>query len=81
MKFYKVAFLLALASSWFATPSMACAVCFGAPGSDMSEVASKAILFMLGVVGFILSSIALFAFSLWRRAKALNLNTQTASSL
>jgi hypothetical protein len=61
--------------------SFACAVCFGTPGGEMSEVASKAILFMLGVVAFILSGVGLFAFHLWRRAKVLELTTQTASSL
>jgi hypothetical protein len=49
----------------------ACPVCYGAPNSPMTKSSNNAIMFLLGVVGFVqVGFIALF-WSFWRRAKAL----------
>jgi len=49
----------------------ACPVCYGAPGSPMTKSSNNAIMFMLGVVGFVqVGFIALF-WTFWRRAKEL----------
>jgi heme/copper-type cytochrome/quinol oxidase subunit 2 len=49
----------------------ACPVCYGAPNSPMTKSSNNAIMFLLGVVGFVqLGFIALF-WSFWRRAKEL----------
>ena len=50
----------------------ACPVCYGAPNSPMTKSSNNAIMFLLGVVGFVpVGFIALF-WSLWRRAKELS---------
>jgi hypothetical protein len=47
----------------------ACPVCYGAPNSPMTKSSNNAIMFLLGVVGFVqVGFIALF-WSFWRRAK------------
>jgi hypothetical protein len=49
----------------------ACPVCYGAPNSPMTKSSNNAIMFLLGVVGFVqVGFIALF-WSFWRRAKEL----------
>jgi len=49
----------------------ACPVCYGAPNSPMTKSSNNAIMFMLGVVGFVqVGFIALF-WTFWRRAKEL----------
>jgi hypothetical protein len=49
----------------------ACPVCYGAPNSPMTKSSNNAIMFLLGVVGFVqLGFIALF-WTFWRRAKEL----------
>jgi hypothetical protein len=49
----------------------ACPVCYGAPNSPMTKSSNNAIMFLLGVVGFVqIGFIALF-WSFWRRAKEL----------
>ena len=49
----------------------ACPVCYGAPDSPMTKSSNNAILFLLGVVGFVqVGFIALF-WTFWRRAKEL----------
>ena len=49
----------------------ACPVCYGAPTSPMTKSTNNAILFLLGVVGFVqVGFIALF-WSFWRRSKEL----------
>lgn len=51
--------------------TLACATCFGAPGSSMTKGTSYGVFFMLGVVVFVqLGFVALF-WSFWRRAQAL----------
>lgn len=55
------ALFLALAPS-----AMACSVCFGDPSSPMSKGVNNAIIFLLGVVGFVqIGFVALF-WSWWR---------------
>ena len=54
-------------------PSMlsACPVCYGSPDSPMTKSSNNAIMFLLGVVGFVqVGFIALF-WSFWRRTKEL----------
>jgi hypothetical protein len=49
----------------------ACPVCYGAPDSPMTKSSNNAIMFLLGVVGFVqVGFIALF-WSFWRRTKEL----------
>lgn len=49
----------------------ACPVCYGAPNSPMTTSSNNAIMFLLGVVGFVqIGFIALF-WTFWRRAKEL----------
>ena len=49
----------------------ACPVCYGNPDSPMTRSSNNAILFMIGVVGFVqIGFIAMF-WSFWRRAKAM----------
>jgi len=57
----------------FLVPSIlsACPVCYGAPNSPMTKSSNNAIMFLLGVVGFVqVGFIALF-WSFWRRTKEL----------
>lgn len=54
-----------------ASPAAACPVCFGDPNSPMAHGTSNAILFLLGVVGFVqLGFVAMF-WSWWRNAERL----------
>ncbi len=46
----------------------ACAVCYGAPDDPVTLGMNKAILFLLGVVAFVLSCISYGIFSLVRRS-------------
>jgi hypothetical protein len=49
----------------------ACPVCFGDPNSPMTKGATKAVWFLLAIVGFVqIGFVALFV-SFWRRARAL----------
>ncbi len=50
---------------------LACSVCFGDPNSLTSKGISLAVLFLLGVVGFVLAAILFIAISWHRRAKEL----------
>ena len=54
---------------------LACAVCFGDVDSPLTKGLNAAILFLVGVVGFVLASISLIAFSWSRRAKRLHLKS------
>lgn len=59
----------------------ACPVCYGAPNSPMTKSSNNAIMFLLGVVGFVqLGFIALF-WSFWRRAKELRRRRESFSVL
>ena len=54
-----------------ADAASACAVCFGAEGSKMSEGLNNGILTLLGVVGFVQAGfVALFG-SIWYRSRRL----------
>lgn len=54
----------------FPAEARACAVCFGAPGSDLAETISLSILFMIGVTAVMLAGLGLFVLTLRRRARA-----------
>jgi hypothetical protein len=59
----------------------ACPVCYGAPNSPMTKSSNNAIMFLLGVVGFVqVGFIALF-WSFWRRAKELRRRRESFSVL
>jgi hypothetical protein len=65
--------LVVIAICMLLVPSIlsACPVCYGAPDSPMTKSSNNAIMFLLGVVGFVqVGFIALF-WSFWRRAKEL----------
>ena len=62
-------------------PSMlsACPVCYGSPTSPMTKSTNNAILFLLGVVGFVqIGFIALF-WTFWRRAQELRRRRESFS--
>jgi heme/copper-type cytochrome/quinol oxidase subunit 2 len=50
-------------------PDFACAVCFGAAGSNVTHAMALAIMFMLGMLVLVLGSFAGFFFYLRQRAK------------
>ncbi len=61
-----------LMKSFFALSNatwLACSVCFGNPDSASSKAVGAAVLFLLGVVAFVLVAIAWTAFSWYRRAR------------
>ena len=49
----------------------ACPVCYGAPNSPMTKSSNNAIIFLLGVIGFVQVGFIAMFWSFWRRAKAL----------
>lgn len=49
----------------------ACPVCYGAPNSPMTKSSNNAIIFMLGVIGFVQVGFVAMFWSFWRRAKEL----------
>lgn len=53
----------------FIQPDFACAVCFGAAGSNVSNAMALAIFFMLGVLTLVLASFVGFFLYLQQRAK------------
>tara|TARA_B100001123_G_C15046755_1_gene921870 strand:- start:499 stop:702 length:204 start_codon:yes stop_codon:yes gene_type:complete len=46
-----------------------CGVCYGSPDEPAVKAAQAGILFLLGIVGFVLSGIALFMYNLSKRSK------------
>ena len=63
--------LIVIAILLIPTVLSACPVCYGAPDSPMTKSSNNAILFMIGVIGFVqIGFIAMF-WSFWRRAKAM----------
>tara|TARA_B100002052_G_scaffold168204_1_gene153125 strand:- start:23004 stop:23207 length:204 start_codon:yes stop_codon:yes gene_type:complete len=48
---------------------LACPVCYGAKEDPAVQAAQTGILFMLGVVGLVLSCFAIFMFNLSRKSK------------
>ncbi len=49
----------------------ACPVCYGAPNSPMTKSSNNAIIFMLGIIGFVQVGFVAMFWSFWRRAKGL----------
>ena len=47
----------------------ACSVCYGSPDEPAVKAAQAGILFLLGVVGFVLSGFAFFMYNLNRKSK------------
>ncbi|MEK6372895.1 MAG: hypothetical protein AABO58_09375 [Acidobacteriota bacterium] len=63
--------LLLLLAFLAAPTASACPVCYGNPDSLMTKGSDNAMLFMLGIVGFVqLGFVGLF-FTFWRRSRAL----------
>jgi hypothetical protein len=65
--------LIAIAIPLLLAPAIlsACPVCYGAPGSPMTKSSNNAIIFMLGVIGFVQVGFVAMFWSFWRRAKEL----------
>ena len=55
------------------TPAIlsACPVCYGAPNSPMTKSSNNAIIFLLGVIGFVQIGFVAMFWSFWRRAREL----------
>ena len=53
------------------TPAIlsACPVCYGAPNSPMTKSSNNAIIFLLGVIGFVQVGFVAMFWSFWRRAR------------
>ena len=51
----------------FLNSLFACSVCYGAPDEPAVKAAQAGILFLLGVVGFVLSGFAVFMYNLSRK--------------
>jgi len=49
----------------------ACPVCYVAPNSPMTKSSNNAIIFMLGIIGFVQVGFVAMFWSFWRRAKEL----------
>jgi hypothetical protein len=49
----------------------ACPVCYGNPDSPMTKSSNNAILFMIGVIGFVQVGFIAMFWSFWRRARAM----------
>ena len=52
---------------FFLNNLFACSVCYGAPDEPAVKAAQAGILFLLGVVGFVLSGFAVFMYNLSRK--------------
>jgi hypothetical protein len=63
--------VIAIALSLAPAILSACPVCYGAPGSPMTKSSNNAIIFMLGVIGFVQVGFVAMFWSFWRRAKEL----------
>jgi hypothetical protein len=65
--------LIVIVIALFLAPAIlsACPVCYGAPGSPMTKSSNNAIIFMLGVIGFVQVGFVAMFWSFWRRAKEL----------
>jgi hypothetical protein len=49
----------------------ACPVCYGNPSSPMTKSSNNAIIFLLGVIGFVQVGFVAMFWSFWRRAQAM----------
>ncbi len=63
--------LVAVAILLIPTVLAACPVCYGAPGSPMTKGSNNAIIFLLGVIGFVQVGFVAMFWSFWRRAREL----------
>jgi len=65
--------LIVIAIALVLTPAIlsACPVCYGAPNSPMTKSSNNAIIFMLGIIGFVQVGFVAMFWSFWRRAKEL----------
>ena len=63
--------LTAVAVLLIPTVLSACPVCYGAPNSPMTKSSNNAIMFLLGVIGFVQVGFVAMFWSFWRRAKAM----------
>jgi heme/copper-type cytochrome/quinol oxidase subunit 2 len=66
-RFVMIAIVLLLAPAILS----ACPVCYGAPNSPMTKSSNNAIIFMLGIIGFVQVGFVAMFWSFWRRAKEL----------
>jgi len=66
-RFVAIAIVLLLAPAILS----ACPVCYGAPNSPMTKSSNNAIIFMLGIIGFVQVGFVAMFWSFWRRAKEL----------
>jgi hypothetical protein len=66
-RFVVIAIVLLLAPAILS----ACPVCYGAPNSPMTKSSNNAIIFMLGIIGFVQVGFVAMFWSFWRRAKEL----------
>ncbi|HVR39387.1 MAG TPA: hypothetical protein VMU84_09840 [Thermoanaerobaculia bacterium] len=63
--------VLVLAALFVPEVSLACPVCYGAPGSPLVKGANNGVWFLLGIVGLVQIGFAALFISFWRRAKAM----------
>lgn len=65
--------LVAITIALLLMPSIlsACPVCYGAPSSPMTKSSNNAIIFLLGVIGFVQVGFVAMFWSFWRRAREL----------
>lgn len=65
--------IVAIAAVLLLAPAIlsACPVCYGAPNSPMTKSSNNAIMFMLGIIGFVQVGFIAMFWSFWRRAKEL----------
>jgi len=67
----KIAAVLLFAALLVPEVSVACPVCYGAPGSPMMKGANAGVWFLLGIVGLVQIGFAALFISFWRRARAI----------
>jgi hypothetical protein len=58
-----------LISIYFLNSLCACSVCYGSPDEPAVKAAQAGILFLLGVISFVLSCFALFMYNLSRKSQ------------
>lgn len=67
----KIAAVLLFAALLVPEVSVACPVCYGAPGSPMMKGANAGVWFLLGIVALVQIGFAALFISFWRRARAI----------
>jgi hypothetical protein len=63
--------VIAIALLVIPTVLSACPVCYGAPNSPMTKSSNNAIMFLLGVIGFVQVGFIAMFWSFWRRAQTM----------